>query len=85
MTSRDFTSWLRGYITGNSEIPTKVKNDITKALDSVNEDAVKPSTFNYRIGPSSAQVTNTLEKRLDVTYNQDTPNTKTLLTDNSVF
>lgn len=86
MTSKDFTNWLRGYIAGNSEITTKVKNDITRVLDNVNDDLVKPNTINYRIGTGgTTQATNTLERRSDTTYTQDTPNTKALITDNTVF
>jgi hypothetical protein len=59
MTSKDFTNWLRGYIAGNEHISTKVKNDITKALDSVNDNTIKPNTFGYRVATGGIDVTNT--------------------------
>jgi hypothetical protein len=59
MTSKDFTNWLRGYIAGNDEMSTKVKNDITKALDNVDDGTVKQSVFTYRTGTSGTDFVNT--------------------------
>ena len=50
MTSKDFTNWLRGYITGTNEISAEVRGDLIRALDSVNDDTARPNTFyNYSL------------------------------------
>ena len=77
MTSKDFTNWLRGYITGTNEISAQVRDDITKALDSVDEGSIKPLTFTYRTGDIGVANT-TADVRNDVTYNKDVPTTKTI-------
>ena len=78
MTSKDFTNWLRGYLAGNSEITTKVKNDITKALDSVDDNTTKPYTVTYRTGTGGT--TGFVNTTADgtTTYNKDVPTTKTI-------
>jgi len=77
MTSKDFTNWLRGYIAGNSEMTSKVKNEITKALDSIDDGSIKPVSFTYRTGAIGVANT-TADVRNDVTYNNDVPTTKTI-------
>ena len=74
MTSKDFTNWLRGYIAGSNELTTKVKNEITKALDSVDDGSIKPVSFTYRTGTG---VYNTTADGT-TTYNTDVPTTKTI-------
>jgi hypothetical protein len=59
MTSKDFTNWLRGYIAGNDEMSTKVKNDITKALDNVDDVVVRPAAFAYKTAMSGTDFVNT--------------------------
>jgi len=78
MTSKDFTNWLRGYIAGNSEMTSKVKNEITKALDSIDDGSIKPVSFTYRTGAIGVANT-TAAVRNDVSYNNDVPTTKTIL------
>ena len=75
MTSKDFTNWLRGYIAGNSEMTSKVKNEITKVLDSVDDGSIKPVSFTYRTG--AIGVANTTAD-VTTTYNTDVPTTKTI-------
>jgi hypothetical protein len=75
MTSKDFTNWLRGYIAGNSEMTSKVKNEITKALDSIDIVNIKPVSFTYRTG--AIGVANTTAD-VTTTYNTDVPTTKTI-------
>jgi hypothetical protein len=75
MTSKDFTNWLRGYIAGNSEMTSKVKNEITKALDSIDDGSIKPVSFTYRTG--AIGVANTTAD-VTTTYNTDVPTTKTI-------
>jgi len=75
MTSKDFTNWLRGYIAGNSEMTSKVKNEITKALDSIDDGSIKPVSFTYRTG--AIGVANTTAD-VTTTYNTDAPTTKTI-------
>jgi len=77
MTSKDFTNWLRGYIAGSSEITAKVKNEITKALDSIDDGSVKPVSFTYRTGTDSIGVVNTTAD-VTTTYKKDVPTTKTI-------
>jgi hypothetical protein len=75
MTSKDFTNWLRGYIAGNSEMTSKVKNEITKALDSIDDGSIKPVSFTYRTG--AIGVANTTAD-VTTTYKTDVPTTKTI-------
>jgi hypothetical protein len=77
MTSKDFTNWLRGYIAGTNQIGEQVRDDITKILDSVNDDTTKPYTVTYRTGAIGVANT-TADVRNDVTYNNDVPTTKTI-------
>ena len=78
MTSKDFTNWLRGYIAGNSEMTSKVKNEITKALDSIDDGSIKPVSFTYRTGTGGAiGVVNTTADNT-TTYNNDVYTTKTI-------
>ena len=77
MTSKDFTNWLRGYIAGSNEITAKVKNDITKILDSVDDNTTKPNSFSYRVGIGGIGVVNTTADGT-TTYNKDVPTTKTI-------
>jgi hypothetical protein len=71
MTSKDFTNWLRGYIAGSNELPLKVKNELTKVLDDIVEDGIKPTMFTYT-GTGNRTIAG------GSTYTTDIPNTKTI-------
>ena len=76
MTSKDFTNWLRGYIAGNSEMTSKVKNEITKVLDSIDDGSIKPVSFTYGTGGAIGVVNTTADNT--TTYNNDVYTTKTI-------
>lgn len=84
MTAVQFVTWLRGFAqaANNFTLTPKQWDDVREQLNRVSD----ANTYTTSVGLGSTGVSNTTaDIRKDVTYNNDVPTTKTLLTDNTVF
>jgi len=84
MTAEQFVIWLRGFAQAANtyNITPKQWDTVCEQLGKVNQ----PNIYTMQIGTGGTGVVNTTaDARNDVTYNNDVPTTKTLLTDNTVF
>jgi hypothetical protein len=84
MTSKDFVTWFKGFVQAANtyNITPNQWDAICDQLAKVND---TPNSGGYTISTGTGvhgTTTTTSERRGDVTYNQDVPSTKTLLTDN---
>jgi hypothetical protein len=84
MTSEQFVSWFKGFVQA-----ANTYNITPKQWDTICEYLEKVKDLNHEGGYLLSNkpgrygtTTTTAERRGDVTYGNDTPTTKTLLTDN---
>tara|TARA_R110000868_G_scaffold192839_11_gene437444 strand:+ start:1005 stop:1259 length:255 start_codon:yes stop_codon:yes gene_type:complete len=84
MTPEQFVLWFKGFVQAANtfNITPKQWDTICEYLEKVKEPGTNgaytiPNKGNYGVTNSTA--------RMDTTYNQDVPTTKTLLTDNIIF
>jgi hypothetical protein len=74
MTADQFIYWLKGYMA--AQIDSQIKADVEKAIKEI-----ETTKHNYVLTRGDSITTSHTSGRLDVTYKDDAPTTKTLITD----
>jgi len=74
MTAEQFVYWLKGYMA--AQIDSQIKTDVEKAIKEI-----ETTKHNYVLTRDGSITTNHTAGKLDVTYKDDVPSTKTLLTE----